>query len=39
MYKNETKEYFLLNGMKKRVYKDGLIILTLPNNDIKVVRV
>lgn len=26
-YSNGTKEYIMTNGMRKRVYEDGLIIL------------
>ncbi|CDW89207.1 UNKNOWN [Stylonychia lemnae] len=36
LYTDETKEFHMSNGIKKRVYNDGLIILTMPNNDIKV---
>ena len=35
-YTNGAREYVMANGMKKRVYADGLIILQLKNNDIKV---
>jgi hypothetical protein len=28
----------MITGLKKRVYKDGLIILTLLNNDLKIVN-
>lgn len=37
LYSNGTKEYIMANGMRKRVYEDGLIIIQLPNKDIKVV--
>lgn len=38
VYKNETREQFMNNGIKKRMYKDGLIIITLPNDDITIVN-
>jgi hypothetical protein len=38
-YKNNTHEFFVTSGLRKRVYEDGLIILTMPNNDIKVVSI
>lgn len=28
----------MLNGMTKRHYEDGIIIITMPNNDLKMVR-
>ena len=36
-YRNNAKEYFLVNGLKKRIYEDGVIVLTMVNNDVKIV--
>ena len=36
-YSNKIKEFLFANGIRKRIYDDGLIILTMANNDVKIV--
>jgi hypothetical protein len=37
LFINGAKEVTMGNGMKKRVYEDGVIIIQLTNGDIKMV--
>ncbi len=38
IFKGGIKEQVMLTGIKKRVYPDGLIMITMKNQDIKVVK-
>jgi hypothetical protein len=37
-YQNGAREIILKNGMKKRVYEDGVIVIQLVNGDIKMIN-
>eukprot|EP00347_Sterkiella_histriomuscorum_P006843 403351220 len=38
VYQDGTKEQQMVSGMSKRHYQDGTIILTMPNQDVKLIR-